>query len=102
MICYTTNMDYNNEQLDKILKLTEENNRILRGMRRSHNFASLMRIIYIALFIYASYWAYKQMMPYMEQVKTLVQQVSELSKTTQGAKESISPELLKLLDKLPK
>ncbi len=95
-------MDNKDAQLDKILKLVEENNRILRGMRRSHNMATFMRLVYIAIFIYASYWAYQQLTPYLAQMKTLVQQVQDLNKTTQNAKESISPDLLKLLDKLPK
>ncbi len=95
-------MESKDEQLEKILKMVEENNRILKGMRRNHTISSVMRLIYIGLFIYASYWSYEQLKPYLKQMITLTQQVSDLSNKTSEAKETLSPELLKLLDKLPK
>jgi cell division protein FtsB len=95
-------METRDEQIERILKLTEETHQMVKAMKRRHTMSSLVRIIYLGLFIYASWWAYKELMPYMDQLRTLTQQVTEMSKSADQAKDKLTPELQKLLDKLPK
>lgn len=102
-------MDNQNEQITKILKITEETNRLVKRMESRHKVSSFFRFIYICLFLYLSWWGYKQILPYLDQIKALVVQVQEMSKTADemsqkvnNVKANISPEVQKLLDKLPK
>lgn len=102
-------MENQSEQIAKILELTESTNKMVRSMERRRKMSSFLRLIYIGLIIYASWWGYKQLMPYMDQMKSLIIQVQEMnksagemSKTVTEAKVNLSPEVQKLLDKLPK
>lgn len=88
--------------MERILALTEENNRILRGMRNQHRMSSLFRVVYIVAFVYASWWGYQQMLPYLDQLKATYAQINELNKTAQEAKTTGSADLQKLIDSLPK
>lgn len=57
------------ELLEKNLALNEENNRLLRGLRRSNRLAFVWRVIYIALFLGGAAFAFTFLRPYYEGVK---------------------------------
>ncbi len=95
-------MDTQHEQIERILKLTEETHQIVKSMKRRHTTSTVLRLFYIAAFFYISWWAYQEMRPYIEQVKTLSTQVTELSNTTANTASSTLSESGKLLDKIPK
>jgi len=48
--------------------LSEENNHILRGIRRASRWASVFKIIYWLAIIAISYGAYVYIQPYVEQI----------------------------------
>lgn len=89
------------QRIERILQLTEETNKIVRGMRNQHRMSSLFRVIYIVAFVYASWWGYQQMLPYLNQLKSTYAQINELNRTAQEAKTTGSAEIQKLLDRLP-
>ncbi len=95
-------METQDQRIERILALTEETNKIVRNMRAQHRMSSLFRVIYIIAIVYASWWAYQQMLPYLDQAKAMYAQVSELNKTAQEAKTNTNIDVQKLLEKLPK
>lgn len=54
------------ELLTHSIKLAEENNKILRGIRRSNRFSALLRIIYWTIIIVSAYSAYYFLQPYID------------------------------------
>jgi hypothetical protein len=94
-------METQDQRIERIMELTEETNRIVRGMRNQHRMSSLFRVIYVVAFLYASWWGYQQMLPYLTQLKATYAQINELNKTAQEAKTTSSVELQKLIDSLP-
>jgi TRAP-type C4-dicarboxylate transport system permease small subunit len=56
------------ELLTKSIKISEENNRMLRSMRRSARFSSFLRLVYWALIIGSAIWTYYFIQPYLEAV----------------------------------
>lgn len=54
------------ELLTKSIKISEENNRMLRGMRRSARLSSFLRLIYWLIIIGAVLWSYYIIQPYLE------------------------------------
>jgi len=56
------------ELLTQSIKLAEENNKILRGMRRSARFATVLRVIYWLLILGAAFGTYYFVEPYLNAV----------------------------------
>jgi hypothetical protein len=95
-------METQDQKIERIMELTEETNRIVRGMRNQHRMSSLFRVVYIVAIAYASWWGYQQMLPYLDQLKATYAQINELNKTAQEAKTTGTADLQKLIDSLPK
>ena len=51
--------------LERTLKLADENNAILRGLRRSNRVSTVMRVIYWGIIILLSVGAYYYIQPYV-------------------------------------
>jgi hypothetical protein len=56
------------ELLTRSIKLSEENNRMLRGMRRGARFSSFMRLLYWAIIIGVAAWTYYYIQPYLDAI----------------------------------
>jgi len=54
------------ELLTKSIKLAEENNRMLRGMRRNARFASIVRAIYWLIILGIAFGTYYFVQPYLQ------------------------------------
>jgi len=54
------------ELLTQSIKLAEENNKMLRGMRRSARIASVLRILYWVIIIGSALGAYYAIQPFIE------------------------------------
>ena len=61
--------------LERTYKMVEENNSILRSIRRSNRFSSLMRLLYWIVIIALSYGAYYYIQPYVKTALGLYDQV---------------------------
>jgi len=59
------------ELLEKSVNLGEENNKILRSMRRSQRLASIARGIYWVIIIGSAVGAFYLLQPYIDQVKNV-------------------------------
>ena len=57
------------EYLAKILEVTEENNRILKGLRRTARIGAAAKLLYWGVIIIISFGAYYAVMPYLNQLK---------------------------------
>ena len=86
--------------LERAVVLSEENNHILRGMRRAGRFALVWKIFYWGAIIAVSYGAYVYLQPYVDiltrEYKNIKGTVDTVQKTT-----SQLPDLGKLLNRLP-
>jgi len=51
--------------LERTLKMAEENNSILRKMRRAHRFSTFLRVIYWILILAIGFGAYYFIQPYI-------------------------------------
>ncbi len=56
------------ELLQKVHDLSEENSRILHGIRRSHRWATIFRIFYWIIIIGVSVGAFYYIQPYIDSV----------------------------------
>ena len=56
------------ELLTHSIKLAEENNKLLRSMRRSARFASFLRLIYWLVILGSAFSAYYFLQPYIDAV----------------------------------
>jgi hypothetical protein len=54
------------EILNRSIELAEENNKILKGIRRSARFSSFVRIIYWAIIIGTAFGTYYFIQPYID------------------------------------
>jgi len=73
--------------LKETAELAKENNKILRGMRRSARFGLLWKIFYWVVIIVLSYGTYVYVQPYI----TIMQQTySEMQKNIQSVKDVTS------------
>lgn len=52
--------------LEKNLALSEENNRLIRGLRRANRIAFVWRVIYIGIFLGGAAVAFNYLQPYFE------------------------------------
>ena len=64
------------EILNRSVALSEENNKILRGMKRSMQWSHVMNIIYWVLIIGISVGAFYFLQPYVDQVMKTYNSVS--------------------------
>ncbi len=58
--------------LERTLKLSEENNKIIRRVRRTQNVASLMRTLYWVVIIAIGVASYYFVSPYIEEAQNFV------------------------------
>lgn len=56
------------ELLTRSIELSEENNKMLRSMRRSARFSSFLRLVYWVLIIGSAIWTYYFIQPYLEAI----------------------------------
>ncbi len=56
--------------LERTCKLAEENNRLLKGIRRSARWSSVMRYVYWIIIIVLSFGAYYFIQPYVNFIMT--------------------------------
>ncbi|HRY62227.1 MAG TPA: hypothetical protein P5056_00405 [Candidatus Paceibacterota bacterium] len=92
------------EKLDELLKLTKENNKILRGMRSSQRWASFFNYIYYALIIGSFIGAYYYLQPIVDKAMQSLQGVASGIQDVQGAAAgarniNISPDTIDQLQK---
>ncbi|MBI3306056.1 hypothetical protein HYZ82_02910 [Candidatus Nomurabacteria bacterium] len=64
------------ELLNRSVALAEENNQILRSMKRGQRWASIMRTVYWVFIIGSAVGAFYLLQPYIDSVKGLYQDVS--------------------------
>ena len=76
------------ELLEKTFNLAEENNHLLRSMRRSMRFSQAFRIVYWLLIIGASVGAYYVIQPYIDQLLEVYSGFSTDYSNIQGALKS--------------
>jgi Sec-independent protein secretion pathway component TatC len=74
------------ELLNRSLKLAEENNKMLRSMRRSARFSSFIRLVYWLFIIGAAFGTYYFVQPYiapiMKTYTDLQKSVADIKSTT--------------------
>ena len=71
------------ELLEKNLALSQDNNRMLRSLRRANRLAFIWRIVYIAFFVGGAIFVYSYVKPYLEQARgtyeSLIETQTEIS-----------------------
>ncbi|MEN9524081.1 MAG: hypothetical protein RL536_150 [Candidatus Parcubacteria bacterium] len=67
--------------LERTHKLVEENNEILRSIRRSNRFGTIMRVLYWVLILALSFGAYYFIQPYLS---SMLGTYSSLQNSLQG------------------
>ena len=87
--------------LEKVVALSEENNKILRGIRRSNRLGFVWKIIYWTAIIALSYGAYVYIQPY---ANLMLKEYSSLKGTVNSVQKTANqlPDLGKLLKGLVK
>ena len=87
--------------LERAVSLGEENNKILRGIRRSNRLGFVWKIVYWAIIIGVSYGAYVYIQPYID---ILMQEYAKIKGTVNSVQNTASqlPDLSKLLEGLMK
>ena len=97
-----------NDQIDRVLKLVEENNQILRSMRRTARIGAFIRFVYWMIIVASLVGSYYFIQPYIDQ---LLMVYNELNSSVEGIKAgkipnldniNLSPEVLQKLDALLK
>jgi hypothetical protein len=78
------------ELLTKSIELAEENNKMLRGMRRSARISTILRILYWVIIIGATFGAYYAIQPFID----------PLIKSYNGMRDSVNS-IKTITDKLP-
>ena len=86
-----------NGDLDKILEITKENNKILCSMQRSARIDRFFKIIYWALILGSLFGTYYYIQPYIDQLLKLYNKVNSTSNSF-----DLPPEIFKRLDSLIK
>lgn len=89
------------ELLERAVFLSEENNEILRGMRRANRLGVVWKVFYWTVIISISYGAYIYIQPYTD---LLIKEYANLKGTVSKVQNTTNQitDLGKLLDKLPK
>lgn len=73
------------ELLERVAQQTEENNRILRGLRAKERWRSFGGAVKIAIFIALAGLAYWYSLPYLRQIQTMYQDIQGLKSQAQTA-----------------
>jgi hypothetical protein len=88
------------ELLQKTYDLSEENNKILRGLRRSNRLSSFFRVIYWIIVIVAAYGAYWFIQPYLNLVVNAYGSLQSDLKTVKTATTNITSPINNLINKI--
>ncbi len=73
---YTFGVPPNNEMMKEILRLTQENNKMLRSMRRGAFLKTILQLIIYAILLLVPIYLYMEYMaPVVNQMLTTVQQI---------------------------
>ena len=70
--------EYERKLLERLVKSSEENNRILRGMRRSATVSRLFHLLYWVAIIAIAVVSYNYIQPYLGKLNTAMQAVDQL------------------------
>ena len=87
--------------LERAVSLGEENNKILRSIRRTNRFGFVWKIVYWGIIIGISYGAYVYIQPYVDMLMKEYNSIKGTVTTVQKTANQI-PDLGKLLDGLMK
>lgn len=68
-------------QFERLLKLTEENNEMLRKIRRNTKWTFIWGVVKIAIFVVPFFIAYFYLEPYLGSFNDTLKQVQELYKS---------------------
>ena len=71
--------------LERSLKLAEDNNSILKSIRRSNRVGTIMRVVYWVVILGLSYGAYVVVQPYINQALGLYKDAQQNIETMKGA-----------------
>lgn len=78
-------MDLDSRKLDELLEITRENNKILRGMRRTQRWGSFFRLVYWTVILGSVFGVYYYFQPtiqkYMKTFQTSVGIIQNFEKT---------------------
>ncbi|MFA6227197.1 MAG: hypothetical protein WC631_01815 [Candidatus Paceibacterota bacterium] len=88
------------ELLQKTHDLSEENNKILRSIRRSNRLSSFFRVIYWIIIIVAAFGTYWFIQPYLNMVSNVYSGIQNDLKTVKNATTKITDPINNLLDKV--
>ncbi|HLP43827.1 MAG TPA: hypothetical protein VK145_00945 [Candidatus Nanoarchaeia archaeon] len=78
-------MDFHDKEFfDRLMALTEENNRMLKRIRRAAFWNGLIRIVYWLIILGISIGAYYYVQPYLEQLITTYKAVQTGTAQIQG------------------
>jgi len=75
--------------LQRTYKMAEENNEILRKMRRSGRIAAVMRTIYWIVIIGVTLGAYYYLQPYLNSMVGIIKQAEETIQKINGTTEQV-------------
>lgn len=87
--------------LERAVALGEENNKILRGIRRGNRWAIAYNIIYWIAIIALSFGAYVYLQPYLEQLMKMYADISGTVNNVSKIGDQI-PDIQNMLNSLPK
>ena len=73
-------IEYENDKIDELMRLTKENNKMLHAMRRSAWLGGIFKLLMWAAFIILPFWLYMQYLaPVMQQMLKTYEQVQGTS-----------------------
>ncbi len=83
--------------LKKNLELAEENNRMLRSMRRNGRIMSIIHVLYWIVILGLALWSYQTIQPYLEQALKTYQSLQTTQHNVELKVQSIPDFFKKLL-----
>jgi hypothetical protein len=84
------NADEALEIAKRTLALTEENNKILRGMQSAARWSQFFTVIWWIIIIAASYWGYLYLQPYIQKAQAVYDQIGQSGQQAQDYSQQIS------------
>lgn len=87
------------ELLARVAVLSEENNQILRGIRRSNRWGSFFKLLYWLIILGISYGAYVYVQPYVDQLMKAYTGITDTANKVSNVGNQI-PDIEKLLNNL--
>jgi hypothetical protein len=94
--------DLDRTQLEQVLKLTKENNHMLRSMRRNALLGGLFKLVFWAALIILPFWLYMQYLaPVVNSTLEAMQKVQGTSAEAQAQFGSLTESLQKLQAQFP-